>query len=416
MKTSNNRESHLAAVSACVAREFRIIATSYSILLVMIGGIFVYGLLYNYMYAPNLIRDAPVVVVDASNTPLSREYARLLDASPQVAVYSHAPDMPAAKQMMKTRRTVGIVFLPSDFERRVGRGEQAVFLAFGNTSAFLDFAALEEAAAGSMTELDGRARPGMAVFLPLTALYAMSQVQTVEIVGTALYNPTEGYGSYLIPAVLIVIIFQTLMMVIGMISGRERYDNSILFHARNGLTFSRMIDVIAGKTFAYCTLYAVFALFLIGLLPRLFSIPDIGDGRNIVLLLVPYLLATCFFGLTGSLFFADSESPILMITFFSVGLIFLSGMSYPLELMPWYWQALHFVIPAPPAVLAYIKLNSMDASMNGIRTEYLTLWVQCAVYFFTACLAYRHNIRKALSRTGSVPAARQQQTEAGRTE
>ena len=39
--------------------------------------------------------------------------------------------------------------------------------------------------------------------------------------GTALYNYTEGYGSYLIPAVLIVIIFQTMLMVIAMLTGEE---------------------------------------------------------------------------------------------------------------------------------------------------------------------------------------------------
>lgn len=38
-------------------REFKTIGTSYAILLVLMGGIFVYGLLYNYMYEPNLIRD-----------------------------------------------------------------------------------------------------------------------------------------------------------------------------------------------------------------------------------------------------------------------------------------------------------------------------------------------------------------------
>lgn len=34
--------------------EFRVMCTRYSILLVLSGGIFVYGLLYNYMYAPNV--------------------------------------------------------------------------------------------------------------------------------------------------------------------------------------------------------------------------------------------------------------------------------------------------------------------------------------------------------------------------
>ncbi len=113
-------------------------------------------------------------------------------------------------------------------------------------------------------------------------------------------------------------------------------------------------------------------------------------------MLIPFLLATSFFGLAASFFFTDSEAPLLMIAFFSVGLIFLSGVSYPLELMPWYWRAAHFVIPAAPATLAFVKINSMGAGMSEIRVEYLTLWIQCVIYFLLACWVYRYNIRKAL--------------------
>lgn len=396
MKILNNIKENLSIISDYIAKEFKKIATSYSIILVLIGGVFIYGLLYNYMYGPNLLRDIPLVVVDMSKSPLSREYTRLLDASDQVSVYSNAPDIVSAKEMMKKNEVSGIIYLPYDFDSRVGRGEQSVFVSYVDTWAFLIFANVSEGVSGAMAELDGRVNSDMVLFLPLTTLYAMSQSQPINVVGTPLYNYTEGYGSYLIPAVLIVIIFQTLMMVIGMISGGERHDGSILYYGQHGLGFGQMMKVILSKTFVYCSLYAVFAYFLIGLLPQIFSIPDIGNKWDIVMMLIPFLLASCFFGLTGSFFFTDSEAPILMIAFFSVGLIFLSGMSYPLELMPWYWQAAHYVFPATPAVLSFIKLNSMGASIHDIETEYTTLWIQCAFYFVTACLVYRYNIRKAM--------------------
>ena len=101
------------------------------------------------------------------------------------------------------------------------------------------------------------------------------------------------------------------------------------------------------------------------------------------------------FGLAASYFFTDSEAPLLMIAFFSVGLIFLSGVSYPLELMPWYWQMAHYIVPAAPATLAYVQLNSMGASIEQVGVEYVTLWVQCVVYFLLACWVYRRNILKA---------------------
>lgn len=400
MMILNNIKHCLEIITDYVIKEFKTILTRYSIVLVLVGGVFVYGLLYNYMYQPNLIRNAPIALVDESNTPLSREYSRLLDASEQVKVYSHAPNMESAKDMMKTNEVTGIIFIPHDFERRIGLGEQSVFVAFADTRAFLNYSTIQEGVSGAMLELDDRHRPEMVAHLPLMTLYTMSMSQSINVVGTPLYNYTEGYGSYLIPAVLIIVIFQTLMMVIGMISGAERHSNDILYYSKHGTRFKNMALVIVSKVFVYFCLYTIFAYFLIGLLPHIFSIPNIGNKFDIVMLLIPFLIASSCFGLAGSFFFTDSESPILMIAFFSVGLIFLSGISYPLELMPWYWKAAHFVFPAAPGVLAFVKLNSMGATMEEIQTEYITLWVQCIIYFVLACLVYRYNIYKAMK--GSI--------------
>ena len=132
--------------------------TRYSILLVLSGGIFVYGLLYNYMYAPNVVRDAPVAVVDMSRTPLSRSYIRLLDATPQARVLTNNADLPAAKELMKCDEVVGIVYIPSDFDARVGRGEEAIYIMYSTTTAFLYFASMQEASAGAMLAVNDDVR------------------------------------------------------------------------------------------------------------------------------------------------------------------------------------------------------------------------------------------------------------------
>ena len=51
------------------------------------------------MYAPNVVRNAPVAVVDMSQTPLSRHYSRLLDATPQAQVLTNNADLQAAKKV-----------------------------------------------------------------------------------------------------------------------------------------------------------------------------------------------------------------------------------------------------------------------------------------------------------------------------
>lgn len=392
MKILNNIRSGLADISSIIWTEFRTIAGSFAIVLVLMGGIFMYGLLYNYMYAPDVVRNVPVVVVDNSKTALSREYIRLLNATPQVDVIATGEDNVQAKELMKMDQAAGILYLPYDFTDRVSRGDESVFIMYETTSAFLYYLSMQEASASSMLALNERFRPEMLVFLPSEDAAKLASAQPINVAGTALYNYTEGYGTYLIPAVLIVIMFQTLLMVIGMVSGDERQFRSLRNYSPS---LGQAMRLVTGKTFIYMLLYAVFSLFLLGLIPLIFDLPDIGNVWNIIMLLIPFLMATSFFGLSASLFFTDSDAPLLMIAFFSVGLIFLSGVSYPLELMPWYWKLSHYLIPATPATLAYVKLNSMGASMAEIQTEYITLWIQCGVYFLSACLVYRYNIRKS---------------------
>ncbi|WP_102408283.1 ABC transporter permease [Parabacteroides bouchesdurhonensis] len=395
MKILNNIRKGLSDVSVIIHNEFRTIFTSFAILLVLIGGIFVYGLLYNYMYAPDVVRNAPVAIVDYSKSELSRQFIRYLNTTPQIEVVTDGVDYSEAQVLMKNNEAVGIIYIPEDFEDRVSRGEQSIFIAYETTSAFLYYMSMQEASSAAMLALNENYRPNMIVFLPSGSATQLASAQPVTVVGTALYNFTEGYGTYLIPAVLIVIIFQTLLMLIGMISGKERETGSIACYATEGISFGRVSRIIAAKTFVYLVLYAVFCLFLLGFITLLFDMPDLGNPFYVIALLVPFILATSFWGLGLFVFFTDSEAPLLFIAFFSVGFIFLSGVSYPMELMPWYWKVAHYIVPAPPATLGYVQLSSMGASLEQIRMDYITLWIQCIVYFVFACLSYQYQIRKA---------------------
>lgn len=388
----------LSQISFIIAREFHSISSSYAILLVLMGGIFVYGLLYNYMYAPNIVTDAPVAVVDNSHSSLSRQYIRWLDATPQVDIYAQAIDYHEARKWMKEGKVEGLLYIPHDFETRLFQGRKAVFSLYATTDAFLYFEALQKATSRVYLALNEAHRMNGVVFLPPQGVLAAMTTKPVSIAGTALYNHTEGYGSYLIPAVMMVIIFQTLLMVIGMLTGDE-YQHRSFQPLLKGLNLTDKAGIwgaatrlVVGKSFVYGGLYAIFSLFLLGLLPRFFSIPDIGNGLYITAMMIPYLMATSFFGLAASHFFTDSEAPLLMIAFFSVGLIFLSGVSYPLELMPWYWRMMHYIIPAAPATLAFVKINSMGADMADIQPEYITLWIQTVVYFGLSVWVYKKKI------------------------
>lgn len=393
-----------ASLSNVIRHEWKAIATNPAILLVLAGGIFLYGLLYNYMYAPNLVRKAPVAVVDLSHSALSREYVRWLDAAPQTSVYAQTPDILEARKWMKKGEITGILYIPSDFETHVARGETSVFTLYAATDAFLNFKGLQEASSRVMLAVNDAHRRAGTVFLPPQGLLAVASSTPVSVSGTALYNYTEGYGSYLIPAVMIVIIFQTMLMVIAMLTGEEAEQQRKGVYSMKARSLKDMLCIVSGRTFVYVMLYVVFSMFLLGLLPHIFSIPNIGSGWDIVTMMIPFLLATSFFALAVSRWFTDSEAPLLMIAFFSVGYIFLSGVSYPLELMPWYWQAAHYVFPVAPAVLAFVKLNSMGGNLADIWPQMLTLWIQVIIYGAWTVYTTRRVYKRSNIKTGDIEA------------
>ena len=109
MKTSNEIKAGLIDIATIIRNEFRTISGSYAILLVLTGGIFMYGLLYNYMYAPDVVRKVPVAVVDNSKSELSRSYIRLLDATPQVNILTTGVDYAEAQELMKKNEVAGIL-------------------------------------------------------------------------------------------------------------------------------------------------------------------------------------------------------------------------------------------------------------------------------------------------------------------
>ncbi len=379
-----------------IVAEMKKIGTNPAIILVLVGGNFIYGFVYNYMYQTNVVENAPVVVVDNSRTELSRKFIRMLDATPDVNIVTDGIDYYQAKEMMKERKAIGIVFIPEQFDRKINRGDEAIVIMYETTSVFLYYLAIHKACAFALMSLNSELTPGQLVFLPYNDAGVIIRNQSsVKVVGTALYNYTEGYGTYLIPAVLMVILAQTLAMMIGMISGGEVHSGSIRNYADAASGFWHVARLVFSKAFVYLILYSVFAFFLLGFIPLIYDLPNLGKGIYIIQIIIPFILAISFMIMALSVFFTDQDAPVVMIAFFSVCLIFLSGVSYPLELMPWYWRAAHYVFPAAPATLAFVKINSMGADINQVDLEYTTLWVQCLVYFPLACMAYRYNIKKA---------------------
>lgn len=353
----------------------------------------VYPLLYSWIYNNETVHEVPVVVVDQSHSSLSRQFIRQCDASPSVKVISHAADMEEAKLLVGKQEAKGIYLIPADFETKIYRMEQAHVSVYCDMSLMLAYKAVFQTAQSVSQEM------GAALQTKWSGHYTQREeeigVQPLAFDEVPIYNPSGGYGSFILPAVLILIIQQTLVLGIGLSAGtareRNRYKNLIPVSRH----YHGMFRIVAGKGLAYFMIYAVMTAWLVFVVPALFSFPAIGRWQDLLLLLLPYVLASIFFGMVVSCLIRYRENVMLLVVFLSVPLLFLTGVSWPQTSIPPFWEGVSWLFPSTFGVRGFVRINEMGGTLNDVWPEYHFLWLQTLVYFILACLVYRYQIHLA---------------------
>ena len=341
-----------------------------------------YPLIYKAVYWNEQITDVPVAVVDLSNSPESRAFLHKWNASPDIKLTYSCTSMVEAEKLLRDQKVHGIIYFPRDFEKQLADPlGQAHISLYCDMSSFLYMKAIYLSCNQVMLESMRNIQIDRYEQMGMDKEFAWALVQDAPYSETALFSPTGGYGSFLIPAVLVLILHQTLLFGICMLGGTAREENLDQYSFRS----------LIGRAGAYFTVYYALAVILLGLLPRLFDIPHIGAYGDILLFIVPYILAVVFFSMCVSVFIRNRESGLVLLISTSLIFLFMAGISWPKEMIPAAWRYLSYFIPYTWGAHAFIHINSMGASLlhtNGFAasaaTEWIALWILAAFYFIMA--------------------------------
>jgi ABC-2 type transport system permease protein len=352
-----------------------------------------YPLLYSWIYNNEIVRDIPVAIVDQSHSSLSRQFIRMCDASPDVRVAYYAQNLEEAKELVGRQLVKGVYLIPSDFDVNVNRMQQATISVYCDMGLMLSYKALYQTAQLVSMEM------GTEIQTKLGRHYTKREevisARPLDFADVAIYNPQGGYGSFILPGVLILILQQTLALGIGLSAGTARESNRYKQLIPISRHYHGMFRIVFGKAMCYFMLYAVMGTWLVACVPHIFGFPQLATWQSLLAIMFPYLLACIFFGMAVSCMVKYRENVMLLMVFISVPLLFMSGVSWPLSNIPSYWQGVSWLFPSTFGVRAYVRLNSMGASLNDVTLEYSILWLHAIVYFLLACMVYRYQIHLA---------------------
>ena len=361
------------------AREMRTVVKDEGVLIFFVLVPLVYPLLYSWIYNNETVRDVPVVVVDNCHSKMSRELARKIDASPDVEVKGYAADMQEAQMAMARQDAFGIIYIPSDFDRKLLRREQATVSVYCDMSLLLAYKATYITTMSATGDMNAR-------------LQMKSAGKTFDEV--AMFNPSQGYGTFILPAVLMLIIQQTMALGIGMITGTSRERNGRGRLYPSGKHYRNFLQVMLGKSLCYFMIYAVVTVYLACVIPQIFSFMQIARPVDLIALLVPFVIACIFFAMTVTSMVRYRENVILIVVFMSVPLMFISGLSWPQSNISWWWQSVSWLFPSTFGIQGFVRISEMGATAHDIMPSIGALWLQALCYFLTTCLIYGRTQRK----------------------
>ena len=367
--------------------EVRRVFSDRMVLLIFFLAPILYPFIFCYLYYNENVENMSIAVVDDAQCEESKRFIHKLDATPELSVDYRCNTLSEARRLMDDHDVRSIFYFPSDFSSRLAKLRTARVVVFSDMSSFYFYkAALTGGNAVLIDEmhtieLERYEKAG------LTNQEARIQMQPVAVDNTTLFNPSGGYGSFFLPCLMMLVIHQTLFLGICILTGDARENRKSLRLIPPHLRRGSVHRVTMGRALCYLLIYVPICLLDLWFIPRWFNLPQLGNLYTILIFLLPFLLAVIFFGMAvGNLCVRQKISPMLCFVFFSLVLFFSTGMVWPQESMPRFWYLFSYIFPSTPGVQGYVKIASMGAQLAEVRTEYMALWIQAAVYFAAATL------------------------------
>lgn len=361
--------------------EFKNIFTNIPIVLTIIGGVLLYSFLYPQPYANEIVKTIKISVVDLDKSETSKKLIFSLNATPQLNITRQDASSNDAKIALLEGKVQGIIIIPAHFKRDLALHVSPTIAIGADANYFLIYGSVVEGAL--MSVLTEAANIKVSNLLlqntPLSAAKESYTSFSLQVIN--LFNQNVSYTHYVIPAVFILILQQTMLVGLGILGGfynerKEKYPAPIW------MKLSCRVIIFGGLFFTHM-------LFYLGFVFEFFTIPHIASAYDIIKFGIPFLLSTIFLGtfFGGLLKNQESSTPIVLLT--SIPLIFSAGFIWPKEAIPEFITYFSLFFPSTPAMQGFLKLNQMGAEFSEVLVQYSLLWLQAILYLMLSIYVLR---------------------------
>ncbi|GEM79107.1 ABC transporter permease [Vibrio superstes] len=343
-------------------QELRAILTNPVVVLTIFGGVVFYSFLYPLPYAKQTPSEQQITVVNLDKSKVSFDLERMVDATSQIKIVERAHSVEQAKSQFLNGDVRGILVIPEHFYRDLLLGKSPTLSFAGDASYFLVYGTIAEGLARAGGTLAAQAKVARLVMEGEPIASAAKHHASIDVNMKPTFNVTGGYVNYVVPAVFVLILQQTLVMGVGLVGATIAKRES----------WARLL----ARVVCFTGFYYVLSAYYFGWSFDFYSVSRLANPWQLMTFVTPFLLSSIMIGLLLGIVLPRRELVTVLVLMSSMPLVFSAGFIWPLESIPTPLIWASNLFPSTPAIQGLLKLNQMGADFSQITPQYFTLLAQ----------------------------------------
>ena len=362
---------NLKSLKIIFIRELRLVSKDVNIISVLLLAPLFYSFFYGSIYYNKIETDVEISIMDLDNSSTTSKIIRYLDSHQTISVNGKIDDLEEGKRNLISEEAKAIVCFPKGFEETLKKGNRAEVKIYLNSTRFLVSNDLNKA----INEVIGYVNAGITLKYFETEGYNFDQaielIDPIKMDVRPLFNFTESYGDFLIPAVLILILQQTLLIGLSESIAKERETNS--FNGLSKLANWQPRMLIHGKGLFYLFLFGSYGFFFFIVNFSVFKIPNRGNFLPLFIFTALLIISVIYISIFISSFFHRKIVSLQFLTLTSYPIFLISGYSWLYDSLPFYLKGITNTIPSTPYFAAFTRITQMGAGLTDVLPELVHL-------------------------------------------
>lgn len=318
----------------------------------------------------------PMGVVNLDQGQGSNEFLtqlNLLNQNTSFMDFKYFSSVNEAETAINQGKIYGVFIIPSGFSDNVTNGKSGDFTVYIDNSNPQSSMQVQQVLSGTLNGLnDIKAEANVLKLANETNTQVNPQAMIFPYVlniSTTIPGETN-YFNFLAPGLMIMIVMMTVMTGIPEAISKEKEMGT--FDGMLSAPISQ-ISVIIGKTAALCTRGFVQCVVILAMAMLLFGVTIQGSLLLAFFLLLLGIFSFIGLGILAISMSGDQASGTMIVNILMFPMIFLGGVFYPLQQMPWFMQVISKFIPLTYAADAMRKIILLNAGIGDVLFQILIL-------------------------------------------